>query len=231
VRTAAAIVFLALARTSGGVLLSDDFSDGSADGWTEYPSGMSYSVVDGWYVFSGSMPEQALAASLNGDEGGGMSVPDYSLRVRLEAAEGEPGALARFSPFEFTGYAVILLASLNLVSIARLDGLSSDPVPIAIAYSDLEYGQQYWLRFELSGNLLGARVWTGDPGDEPTDWLVTAVDGSYSSPGAIGLMGISDEPGGTAALDVAFDEVEVVDDLTLPLESSSWASIKASAGE
>lgn len=209
-----------------GVLFSDDFDDGDADGWTELPGDVSYQVADGWYEFSGSAPEEVMGASLNGDLDGSMSVQDYSSRARVTGTEGDPCLLARFSPFTFRGYVLLCSMDYNMAVLARIDGPASDPVPLAFTYCPLEQGQEYWIRFEVGGSLLGAKIWTGTVGDEPSNWLVLADDAAYTQPGTMGLVSMDANTGGTARIDCRFDDVVVTDELSLGLESGTWASIK-----
>ncbi len=223
------IAAAAAAPASCEVLLSDDFEDGNADGWVELPSsGVSYSVEDGMYRFSGTWTDEILAASLNGDEAGSMSTPDYSTTARLVCTDGDFGLIARFSPFTFTGYVVYFSVDFNIVVIARIEGPSSDPVPIGMMYYDIQPGTEYRVRFEASGPMLGAKIWIGDPGDEPTNWLVSVSDSSYSQAGAMGLCALATNTGGAASIDTSFDDVVVVSDVTLGLEAETWGGAKAS---
>lgn len=221
------LLFLAFASPVGaGVLFSDDFSDGDADGWMTYP-GASYAVEDGWYCFAQSAPEQALAASLNGDNGGGMSVADCSLRARAMPFLGQFGLMIRFSIFYFHGYAVVFMPEYGMAALVRIDGLAQDPVPLALAPVSVTAGQSYWIRLEAAGALLGVKMWQGTTEDEPGSWLLLANDNSYLTPGSIGLLAMDADSGGTAVLDAHFDDIVVTDDLTLDLSSSTWAGIKA----
>lgn len=211
------------------VLFSDDFEDGDAAGWMQYP-GPSYYVLDGWYCFSQATPDQAIAASLNGDNGGGMSVADCSFRARSIPVDGEFGLLIRFSIFYFHGYAVVFMPDYGGAALVRIDGLASEPVPLAVAPVALTPGQPYWIRLEAAGQLLGAKIWQGTPEDEPVSWLLLADDGSYLTAGSIGLLAMDVDSGGTAVVNSSFDDVEVSDDLTLDLDATTWAGIKAGAG-
>lgn len=224
------LLLLALAAPAWAtVLFADDFADGDASGWMQLP-GATYTVEAGMYRFTYTAAGEAIAASLNGDSGGGMSVPDCSIRAQCIPAEGQFGLMIRFSIFYFHGYAVIFSPDYDWAALVRIDGLYSDPVPIAMAPVALTAGQQYWMRLEASGSLLGARIWQGSPGDEPGTWLLLANDGSYLDAGSIGLLAMDADTAGTAVVDASFDDVEVVDDLTLDLDASTWARIKTEAG-
>lgn len=83
------------------------------------------------------------------------------------------------------------------------------------------------MRVEISGSMIGGRVWQGSPGDEPDEWLITAEDSSLTSPGSICLYAHDMEPEGTATVHNDYDNIEVSDDVTLALESLTWAGIKA----
>ncbi|MCK4807216.1 MAG: hypothetical protein KAT09_06200, partial [Candidatus Aegiribacteria sp.] len=86
----------------------------------------------------------------------------------------------------------------------------------------------YWMRFEIRDNLLGGKVWTGTPEDEPSEWIVQATDNSVSAPGSIVLFCQAPMEGDRISMSAMFDDVEVSDDLTLELHAGTWASIKSS---
>ena len=54
---------------------------------------------------------------------------------------------------------------------------------LAYTLTSVACGQEYWVRFEFSGDHLGAKVWTGGPLDEPANWMLTVYD---STNGALG---------------------------------------------
>ncbi|MBN1433834.1 hypothetical protein JW921_03685 [Candidatus Fermentibacterales bacterium] len=222
----AAAALLAPAAPSGDVLFFDDFSDGVADGWFELPLGAVYTVENGWYCFDHTAPDEAVAGASNGDQGGSMSVADYSMRVTVIPRAGFVGLAVRFTGILWQGYMLAIDPETDMAAIIRFDGFTADPTILSGVPHSLEYGQQYWLRFEVSGQLLGGKIWQGSPEDEPSSWLLLAQDSSYQSPGAIGLGAMDIEEGSTAVLDADFDEVEVTDDISLSLTQSTWARVK-----
>ena len=226
---APAVLVLALPCPSPAeVLFSDDFDDGAADGWFELPTGATYEVTDGWYHFLMDAPDDAVAGSSSGDQSGSMSVPDYSLRAALIIDAGLGGLATRFTGISWQGYIVALEPEMDMAAIIRCDGFSVEPTALAILPITIELGQVYWVRFEVSGDLLGAKIWQGTVEDEPSEWMLLAQDGTYSSPGSIGLGALDSAEGGTASLDCSFDEVAVTDELSLELDPVTWAEIKAS---
>lgn len=226
-RTAAALVLAAAAAVCAEVLVEDDFDDGNADGWLEIPTGATYEVVDGRYHFYQASTDTVYAGSVTGDLYGAMSVPDYSVRAEVEIAAGlMGGVVSRFDMFSASGYMLGLLTEGGgVLAINRID----EGVPTVLAYTmtEVTHGQEYWVRFEVSDSLLGAKIWTGDVSEEPQTWNLTVTDGSYSDPGSAGLFAL-DTPDRTAVeMDVWFDDFLVEDDLTLDLPAETWGGIKA----
>lgn len=208
-------------------LVYDDFEDGVADGWLEMPSGAEYEVVNGRYHFIHSDADSAGASSLTSDMAGSMSVASYSIRAEMEIEYGDlTGVAARYDYSDDSGYTLSLLPeSGGVMAISRFD----QGVMELLAYvvTPITCGQEYWVRFELSGDLLGAKVWTGDPANEPANWMVTVYDSTYGDPGYAGLIAWDEEVGGTAELSTWYDEFLVEDDLTLNFPASTWGSIKS----
>jgi hypothetical protein len=206
------------------VLLSDDFEDGNADGWIELPWG-TYEVVDGWYTFTHSDPDTAMTASGNADGPTGMSVADYSCLFRGSLSEGTSMVVGlRLQLTMEDGYVLFVAPGADILQLYRADAVGQGQVLDYTSY-DLQYGQDYWMRLEANGDLIGAKLWTGTAGDEPDDWMLQGTDGTYTDPGYVLLCGYDFNP--PASVEVAFDEVVVTDDTTLDFEASTWAGIKA----
>ncbi len=205
-------------------LIYDDFDDGVADGWVEIPSGAAYEVEGGRYHFSYTAPDTVMAASLTGDLFGLMTVSDYSIRTIVEIESGDiTGITARYDLFDNSGYAVTLLTEIGgMLVISRLDQGVLEI--LSFTFTPIVQGQEYWVRFELNGSDLGAKIWTGST--EPASWLLTVVDTAFQNPGSVGLLSIDENSGGTATLSAWFDEFMVEDDLTLSLSPNTWAAIK-----
>jgi hypothetical protein len=228
-RIALAAALAAAALINAEVLVDDNFDDGTADGWVEMPTGATYEVVDGRYHFYQASTDTVYAGSVTGDQYGSMSVSDYSVRTSMQIDAGNMGGvLARFDPFAADGYLVSLLTeSGGVMAINRVD----DGVPTLLAYTltTITHGEEYWVRFEVSSDMLGAKIWTGTVSDEPPAWNLTVTDGTYGDAGSAGLFGLDDPDSRAVEMDVWFDDFLVEDDITLDMPADSWGGIKAGA--
>ena len=228
-KIALAAALAAAALIHAEVLVEDDFDDGTADGWVEMPTGATYEVVEGSYHFYQASTDTVYAGSVTGDEYGSMSVSDYSVLTSMRIDAGNMGGvLARFDVFSADGYLVSLLTeSGGVMAINRVD----DGVPTLLAYTltTVTHGEEYWVRFETSGDLLGAKVWTGEVSDEPQTWNLTVTDDTYGDPGSAGLFALDDPDAKAVEMDVWFDDFLVEDELTLDMTADSWGGIKAGA--
>ena len=218
------ILFICTAIIYGSVLFSDDFEDGNADGWTELSTG-TYFVSGGWYHMVNSQLEDCTAGSWNGDQSGSMSVADYSLLIEIYPRDGQSGPMVRYDTTTSSGYWLVIDPSQDLAGLVYTSG-SSGPTVLTTTSISLSYLDYYWMRIEVFGNMIGGKVWQGTPADEPASWLLTASDGILTDPGSICLYAHDGEPGGTATVHNDYDNVEVTDDLTLPLQGTSWGYIK-----
>lgn len=227
-KTTIILLVVISAASFSTVLVSDDFSDGNADGWTEMPTGASYTVEAGRYCFTQTAPDTVWADSWISDIVGGMSVSDYSCRVNFITDEGEMfGIIGRCGLATIQGYGLFVNidGTDNYLILVKIEGIGQGQ-PLGIMPVSFSYGEEYWLRLEMNGNLIGGKYWTGNAGDEPAVWNLTATDDSYQDPGVFALFGFDSNAGGSAILDISFDDVEITDETTLDLHSSSWASIK-----
>ena len=224
-RQAIVFAFILSVIAVSDTLIYDDFDDGIADGWVEIPTGAAYEVEGGRYHFSHTAPDTAMAASLTGDLFGLMTVPSYSIRTQIEIESGDiTGITARYDIFDNSGYAVTLLTEYGgILAISRMDQGVLEI--LTFTFTSIVQGQEYWVRFELNGSDIGAKIWTGST--EPASWLLTVVDTTYQNPGSVGLLSIDENSGGTAALSAWFDEFLVEDELTLSLSPNTWAAIKS----
>ena len=224
-----AIVFVLILSViaASDTLIYDDFDDGIADGWVEIPTGAAYEIEGGRYHFSHTAPDTAMAASLTGDLFGLMTVPSYSIRTKVEIESGDiTGITARYDIFNNNGYAVTLLTEYGgMLVISRMD--QGELAILNFTFTPIVQGLEYWVRFELNGSDLGAKIWTGSASVEPSSWLLTVVDTAYQIPGSVGLLSIDENTGGTATLSAWFDEFMVEDDLSLSLNPNTWAAIKS----
>lgn len=222
------VIALSISITSSAeILFFDDFDDGNADGWTEILSGSAYVVTSGWYCFYNTGPDDVIAASFNGDEMGSMSVENYTLRTLVKPLLAESGLMVRFSAASWQGYLCLLNPESNTVFICRFDMASSPPVVIGSTSCTMNYDEEIWVRFEVNSNLLGVKVWQGTRIEEPSTWLLVVEDSTYPDAGSIGLYAHDAESGGTATLEVDFDNVEVTDELNLVLDDTTWGEIKS----
>lgn len=212
--------------SSADILFSDDFEDGNPDGWTPLATGASYFVSGGWYHMLHSEAENCTAGSYNGDQGGVMSVANYSFLTEIYPREGQAGPIVRYDSSAGAGYWFVLNPEADAVALVIMSQ-SGSPDVLATEFISLSYLDYYWMRIEVSGSLLGGKVWQGNPGDEPEEWLITASDASITSPGSICLYAFDMEAGGTATVHNDYDNIEVSDQVTLHLEGVTWAGIKA----
>jgi len=208
------------------ILFSDDFEDGIADGWTPTSEGATYFVSDGWYHILHSEAEDCSAGAYNGDQAGSMSVADYSLLVEIYPRQGDSGPVVRYDNVSGSGYWFVMNPEMDGVALVRLSG-SGSPEILAIEFLPLSFLDYYWMRIEVSGSLLGGKVWQGSPADEPDEWFITATNTEITLPGSICLYAHNSNPGGTASVHNDYDNVQVSDDITLGLAGVTWASIKA----
>ncbi|MCD4706917.1 MAG: hypothetical protein K8S62_04180 [Candidatus Sabulitectum sp.] len=225
------LIFMSTSSFSA-VLLSDDFNDGNADGWLEVSSGASYTVESGRYCFTHTAPDTVWGASLNSDLTGVMSVPDYSCRANVVLNEGTMvGVVGRADAILTRGYALIIdkSGSTSCLILVKVEGIAQGEV-LAYQPGTFTSGQEYWLRLEMNGNLIGGKCWIGDAGNEPDVWDLTATDNSFQDPGVFALFGFGSDSRGSAAMALSFDDIEITDETSLALQGSSWAFIKAMYG-
>lgn len=218
---------LVLGTVEAEILFYDDFSDGNADDWFEDQTGAVYEVVNQHYcqILGGKIEDGMWAASFNGDDGGYMSTPDYSLLVEVTIYDGASWVAARFSYEDWTGYGLRVKPSSNEINICRFDYPHSPSETLGSEYVDLSYGNTYWVRLEIDGSEMMSKVWAGTIYDEPAEWLISVVDNTYDDPGRI-VLGSSAGDFGT--FHTEYNIVEVTDTGPTTLERSTWGEIKAS---
>jgi hypothetical protein len=136
------------------------------------------------------------------------------------------GLMVRFSYTASHIYVLCMGVEIGGLALVRADQYSF--VPLDEFPMNIVYGQPYWMRFEIEGDQLGGKIWTGTASEEPPEWMVTGSDGSVTAPGSIALFGMGLEADCLVPLDCRFDDVEVCDDLSLELRGETWASIKSS---
>ena len=225
-------LFVIAAVCWAGTLFEDCFDDGNADGWSEWashPDSADYYVQDTWYHFEIEQ-DDGYVATLNGDVSDTdphlMSIPDYSIYCKVCAYDETQhlGVLGRWQspPSGQFGYALWLRVLSNDVVLWRHDG-SGTYVPLADHNFVLDYGIDYWMRFDLVGGLLQGKVWEGSLGEEPVDYLFSVLDYTYSDPGSMGVIG---QAWGVYLVHTAVDSVMVFDPMGT-LEQSTWAGIKS----
>ncbi|HPF32106.1 MAG TPA: hypothetical protein PK907_03740 [Candidatus Sabulitectum sp.] len=209
------------------VLLEDDFSDGNADGWRETEYGQcNYEVKEGEYWINGM--DDSWGLSTTGDSSGTMSVPDYSLVLRVEPEYcGYAGPVVRYAGVNNYFACLLIMPQSNMVYLADLN-LSSGSHVLDYCSFTIDPEESYWMRLEVEGTQFRGRVWTGTPGDEPTEWMVSGTDNWVSDTGGIGIYCWSvspvDEP--LKSLSVYFDDVQVTGDLAGAMEPVTWGGLK-----
>ncbi len=227
------MLLLAICAISGAAGLFEDlFDDGGAEGWTEYstnPDSAHYYIDGGCYHME-IEDMDGRVSSFSGDDDTTtpwcMSIPDYTFycKVMVWNPTSHVGFAGRMcSPLSSeNGYMVWLRFTVNDVVLWRHDG------PVSYCTLDtyampLDYGEYYWLRFDLTGGWLRAKVWQGSFWDEPSEYILEAMDYTYGDPGSVG-MGCHSY--GIVHNHVAFDSVLVCDPTSL--EPTTWGCIKAS---
>lgn len=204
-----AAVVAALLTISGtanaATLLSDDFSDGNAAGWTV--SGGSWSVSGGAYRQTGTGSDARAQA-------GQASWTNYAVQVRAQptAFNGSNRFVAVLGRAQsMTSYYYLALRSNNTVELKKLAAgtsttLAAAPTPVAV-------GTAYTLRLEMSGTAL--RGWVNG------SVLVSASDGQF----AAGRAGLA-----TFNASAVFDDVLVTDSAPTPPTSAPPTSGPPTAG-
>ena len=193
-----ALVVVITTAAYAATLLSDDFQDGNADGWTK--SGGSWSVVtDGSLVYRQSSTSSDARAQT-----GSSSWTNYSVQARVKplAVNGSDrfaAVLARAQ--SMTSYYYLALRSSGRVELKKLVGGSS--TTLASATVPFSLGTWYTLQLDVAGTSLRGFVNGLN--------VASATDSQFSS-GRIGLA--------TFNASASFDDVVVTDTITPPPTSS-----------
>ncbi len=212
--------------TAQVVLFEDDFSDSNADGWFVLESQGNYFVNDSSrYQIQYTGVEDVDPCVVRGDSLGiYMTTNNYS--VLLEGVGHAPsdyigifirGTLAN------KGYTLFLRYGYDDLCILRHDGVGQW-VFIALESFPVVLEEFYWMRFECEDENLRGKVWQGTPGDEPANWMITAIDSTYNNCGFMGF--ITGRYSAAGDSDAELDNV-VVTSLPLALHQSTWAGIKS----
>ncbi|WP_328478204.1 pectate lyase [Actinoplanes sp. NBC_00393] len=217
----AALLLVAFAATGAqaATLLSDDFEDGNATGWTT--NGGSWSVAtDGSRVYrQGGTSSDARALT------GTASWTDYAVQARVKptAFSGSnrfAAVLARVQ--SSTSYYYLALRSNNTVELKRLDNGSSTTLDTASV--TVSAGTWYTLRLEVAGTALRGYV---------NGTLLTEAADTRWAGGRVGVA--------TFYTSANFDDVEVTTGVVTPPSSNpptseppaqpnvadGWASVNA----
>jgi len=202
-----------------GILFSDDFNDGNADGWSETGSA-SYQVITGQYCMYGNYGD--IGCSFSGDSCGMMTVADYSFRASvIPELCTFAGIFARFT-VEGHSLLLIIYPDYDLCSLYEMG-------PISVTLLDhcnhsIQNNELYWLRLEVEGSEVKGKIWAGTPEDEPIYFQLSASNVNQLEAGSIGLY--CEKTGYDAALSVYYDDAEVTDELSSGLDSRTWGIIK-----
>ncbi len=166
--------------TGGNQLISDDFEDGNADGWTT--NGQPWSVVQP----SGSSREYTATGSADSiATGGAADWSDYSVEayVRVANTTGIAGVLGRVqSAGSFYQLELRTEAGVESWLITKLE--NGVWTRIASGPFDFSAGSYYLLKLTMAGSSLSAAV-SSDYGQNLTV-LGSGVDGSFRS-GKVGM--------------------------------------------
>jgi hypothetical protein len=117
-------LILAFVAVSQGDLFEDDFNDGNADGWYEWPTPGTYDASNYYYKMSYSGPEDTFCLALRGDvDSVTMSSSDYSVSVELTtySPTETSGVDVRFNIADSTCYAAYLNWGAGTCYIGRYD--------------------------------------------------------------------------------------------------------------
>lgn len=216
-----ALIFLNISFAE--VYFEDDFSDGDDDGWIKSGSA-GFLVTNGEYnIFAGGLRGQGL--TLNGDNSGVMSQPDYSIRCILRIECGlEAGVVARYIGSDDWYYQIVFKPSSEQVILERTK-LLGPTMTLDEYFLPLALNEEYFVRFQVSGDLIQGKIWQGTTEDEPCEWHMQANDSVQSNPGSFGLFagGYGKEKVPWASL---FDNVIVTSPVEQNLAQQTWASIK-----
>ena len=224
-------LFLVVAVCSADILFEDFFDDGNADGWYEEcsPPGASFWVESGTYHFAHTGSGVKLALSSNGDDTTftphQMSLPDYFVRCKVSALSPTEhlGVLVRFETpiLALNGYSLVFNYVSDFVAISKwISG--SETFLVSEDDFGLEYGEEYWVRFDCIGDQLLGKVWAGTLADEPVSYLFQTSDSDYTDPGLVCLGGHC----WSADFHVAFDSV-MVETIPEELDPVTWGAIKS----
>lgn len=214
------VLMLLLCLSYDNILFQDDFDDGDAEGWHEV-SMVKYDVVDGMYRMYGGY-EENHGITFNGDLEGFMSTPDYTAVSRVVPEVGVFfGLMCRYS--ETADYRIMLVLSYEHQKLRLYrwgaSGLSVlDDVPFRV-----ELYHEYYVKCRVEGEYFRGKAWTGNPSDEPGEWMVEARD-TLSSAGSLALF-CAGIPYGRVSLSCRFDDV-VVTGNSSSLRHDTWAGIK-----
>jgi len=225
-RTLTLLVILLARLSFCEILFTDDFSDGDDDGWTR-SGGAGYHVIQGKY-FIHSQSTRGQGRSINGDIYGAMSTGDYSILCSIEVECGtEAGVSARFCGADQWHYRLVFKPYTGTVLLER----KKDTGPTVVMDDYLVspgYHNSYWVRLQVEGSLVRARVWTGTVENEPSEWHLEAIDSSQQNPGSFYLFAGGY---GKVSWSSIFDDVVVSTPLEQALVQTTWASLKQKADE
>ncbi len=209
----------------GEILFFDDFSDGDDEGWIHFGNA-SFDVFNEKYCIF-SQAARGLGKSINSDGMGFMSTSDYSVICSIEMECGtESGILARYENSDEWYYRMILQPNNSRILIQRkIDSGATFGID---EYSiQLLYDTVYFVRFQVSGNLIQGKIWQGSIEEEPDYWQLEASDSVQPNPGYFGVFS-----GGYGKNMVSwsslFDDITVSTPITQNLSHITWASIKSS---
>ncbi len=149
----------------------------------------------------------------------------FATRMTQNDTTGDPFPVS--DPTEQPAYVLMFDPNKSMVHIAKYEGSFAVLDPSKWTYLgstqfDLEADIWYRAKFYLYEDKLKAKIWEGDPIDEPQDWMIAAVDTAARVSGKFSMFAILGAPPGGD--EVLIDDVVVqgFGDLT-PVETLSPA--------
>lgn len=214
----AALLSLGFAETT---YIWEDFDDGDADGWTEWPDygAATYEVTDSFtyhMYYAGSDSEWALAYWDSE-----MPSADYTMLMDFVAhgATTHVGLCGRFDIQNVTGYIAYAHYGIDRLVVGKyIPGW----VTLKTYNFDFSHEQQYQMKFQIEASTLRAKVW--EMGSTEPDWQIDVTDSDLTAPGYVELECGSNPSGPFSA---EFDNILVSDTIPFALNQTTWGGIKA----
>lgn len=201
--------------------LWEDFNDGDADGWVEWPDYLvaSYEVTDSLTYhmhYIGSDSEWALAYW-------DVQMPSSDYTMLMDFVAYSPTSHVGIDGrLDLEGPAYVAYA--HYYSDILVIGKYNNGWTTLDAYSfNFAWGTHYRMKFRVESNVLYAKAWEMGSA-EPVNWQVAATDNDLAGPGYIGLE-CGHNPSGSFSAE--FDNILVAEYIPTALQQTTWGMIKA----